>query len=379
MKNLEYIFFRTFLIFGVKINIYANDIINIDFLKMYEDKNDKEVLYEKNIYCVKNSDILNEYLNYFDINNAQIIKSYVKSYYYEIDSIFIRDNLSHIVEKKGNNIFFIYDFKLENKENKLWCIIREIIHRNTEERGGIMLHSAALYSKNQNNILILGEKGAGKTTLLTTLLEFNDYLFSSNERVLIRKEDEKALSIHYPIRLGIRNILNNERLYKYVKNNYCKLKKEQTVSLEMLEEYKKNKSLEEQSLFKIEFDVKEFIDCFNVEYKSILKPKIVLLPKISSEMRGYKIEVLKKNDIIKAIQKQCYTPYDKTWLEPWIEKRKIDNEILVTNAFKFIRKISNYLIGIRIEYGYDFYELLKHSERNFFKNQIEDIYNKRTN
>lgn len=42
-------FFRTFFIFGVKINIYSNDIIDIDFLKMYEDKIDNEILYEKNI------------------------------------------------------------------------------------------------------------------------------------------------------------------------------------------------------------------------------------------------------------------------------------------------------------------------------------------
>ena len=98
-------FFRTFLIFGVKINIYSNDIIDIDFLKMYEDKIDNEILYEKNIYCIKDFNTLSKYLHCFDVNKAKIVKSYVKSFYYEIDDIFIRDDLSHVVEKKAKTYF----------------------------------------------------------------------------------------------------------------------------------------------------------------------------------------------------------------------------------------------------------------------------------
>ena len=372
-------FFRTFLIFGVKINIYSNDIIDIDFLKMYEDKIDNEILYEKNIYCIKDFNILSKYLNCFDVNNAKIVKSYVKSFYYEIDDIFIRDDLSHVVEKKGKDIFFIYDSKLKNKENKLWCIIREIVHRNTEDRGGIMLHSACLSFDNDRGMLILGGKGAGKTTLATTLLEYNDYYFTSNERMLVRKEDKKALSIHYPLRFGIRNVINNTVLYQYILKNYNKLTRKQNVTLEMIEEYNKNKELKENNIYKIELEIEEYLECFNKKYRPIVEPVILIVPEISSEFDGYNIKILNKEEIYNVIKEQCYTPYDKTWIEPWIEKRMKSNEDIEISANKLITDIANKIMGIKIKFGFNFYDILKKNKKNYIKEKIEELYNKRAN
>lgn len=315
----------------------------------------------------------------FDVNKAKIVKSYVKSFYYEIDDIFIRDDLSHVVEKKGKDIFFIYDSKLKNKENKLWCIIREIVHRNTEDRGGIMLHSACLSFDNDRGMLILGGKGAGKTTLATTLLEYNDYYFTSNERMLVRKEDKKALSIHYPLRFGIRNVINNTVLYQYILKNYNKLTRKQNVTLEMIEEYNKNKELKENNIYKIELEIEEYLECFNKKYRPIVEPVILIVPEISSEFDGYNIKILNKEEIYNVIKEQCYTPYDKTWIEPWIEKRMKSNEDIEISANKLITDIANKVMGIKIKFGFDFYDILKKNKKNYLKEKIEDLYNKRAN
>lgn len=372
-------YFKTFLIFGVKINIYSNDIIDVDFLKMYESKVDSEIVYEKNIYCVKNSKRLSEYLKCLDLNDVKIVRSYVKSFYYEINNIFIRDDFSHVIEKNGKNIFFIYDSKLKNKENKLWCIIREIVHRNTEDRGGIMLHSACLSFDNDKGILILGKKGAGKTTLSTMLLEYNDYYFTSNERMLIRKEDKEALSIHYPLRFGIRNIINNTVLYHYILENYNNLKRKQSVTLTMIEEYKKNKELKEDNLYKIELEVEEYLECFNKEYRPMVKPVFLIVPEISSKFNGYEIKILNEEEIFNAIKEQCYTPYDKTWIEPWVEKRTNSDEKIEMFANDLIKELTSEVVGIKLIFGFDFNEILKRNKKNFLKNKIEEIYHKRAN
>ncbi len=378
IPEINYEYKNNYLIFGVYIEIYSNCNINLNVLDMYNNKNDKTFTSRK-IYCIKSKEILLNILKKIDLNGAKTINSYTKSFYYEISNIYIRNNLSHIVIRDGNSIYFVYSTEVENEDNILWCIIREIIHRNTEDRGGVMLHSAALSSDNREGILILGSKGAGKTTLTTTLLEFNDYCFTSNERMLVRQEDKRAISIHYPLRFGVRNIINNPVLYNYILENYTHLIRTQNVTLEMIENYKNNKSLKEDSLFKIELEIEEFLDCFKKEYKPIIKPKILILPQISSEFKGYEITIIDKKEIIDAIKGQCYTPYDKTWAEPWIEKRmKNDNEIQIL-ADSFINNISNEIIGIKMKYGFDLYELLKKKKKNYLKEKIEDIYSKRAN
>lgn len=370
ISNIDFKIKKEYTIFKIKFNILCNETMDVDFLIQYENKKEK-ILATRNIYCVKNSKLLNKYIKKINIKNAKHVNSYIKSSYYNIDNIYLRDNKSHVIIRNNENIFFIYSNELKNKENTLWCVIREVIHRKTEDMGGIMLHSGALAFDNNDGIFILGKKGAGKTTLITSLLNCNDYDFCSNERMLIRKDDKKAISIHYPIRLGTRNIINNETLYEYILNNYNKLIKKQSMTLEKLKNFRKDKKLEEDNANKIELEISEFLQCFNAEYKPIVNPKMFLIPEISENIDGYLIEEIGKEEAEEIIKSQCYTPYDKTWPEPWVEKRAKANEELKKMAEDFIRNLIEDMRVIRLKYGYNFYRMLKNKKKNFFKEVLE--------
>ena len=55
------------------------------------------------------------------------------------------------------------------------------------------------------------------------------------------------------------------------------------------------------------------------------------------------------------------------------------NEDIEISANKLITDIANKVMGIKIKFGFDFYDILKKNKKNYLKEKIEDLYNKRAN
>ena len=66
----------------------------------------------------------------------------------------------------------------------LMRVVRELAMHHARERGGLLLHAAAL-AVGSRGLILAGEKNAGKTTLLVNLLRHTAARYVSNDRVLV--------------------------------------------------------------------------------------------------------------------------------------------------------------------------------------------------
>jgi hypothetical protein len=66
----------------------------------------------------------------------------------------------------------------------LMRVVRELAINHARERGGLLLHAAALAVGNRG-LILAGEKNAGKTTLLVNLLRHGGARYVSNDRTLV--------------------------------------------------------------------------------------------------------------------------------------------------------------------------------------------------
>ena len=55
------------------------------------------------------------------------------------------------------------------------------------------------------------------------------------------------------------------------------------------------------------------------------------------------------------------------------------NKDIEISANKLITDIANKVMGIKIKFGFDFHDILKKNKKNYLKEKIEELYNKRAN
>lgn len=76
-------------------------------------------------------------------------------------------------------------------------LIRDLILKNEENHGVVVLHATSAY-KNGNASMIIGPKGAGKSTTLLELVSKLDYQFMSGDKTFLWVEDGQLLAAGWP-------------------------------------------------------------------------------------------------------------------------------------------------------------------------------------
>lgn len=146
-------------------------------------------------YTTKQTHISDIY-NFYDYDGLRVIVPTATWY----DFLVINDNKTiSIVSKKHD--YSIY-------------ILRDLIKSQLENNGGVLFHSAAI-TKDNNSILIIGNKGAGKSTFAFGMAAAFDYQLISNDRTYLGQND-LLTSFPIDIRLGKGTIDNNVKLKQMV-------------------------------------------------------------------------------------------------------------------------------------------------------------------
>ena len=82
-------------------------------------------------------------------------------------------------------------------------VVRDVVQKEFEKRGGISLHASSVYDKHGNCICILGDKGSGKTTVLFEYMLRRGYSYGGLDRVMIKKIDHGFIAYGWPLLYNI--------------------------------------------------------------------------------------------------------------------------------------------------------------------------------
>lgn len=94
--------------------------------------------------------------------------------------------------------------------------IRDIVIKDKENKGSIILHAAAVH-KNDKVVAISGAKGAGKSTATMELIFNAGYEFFTGDKLFVRVKDNKIIAKGWPDypHLGVGTISRYDTLIDY--------------------------------------------------------------------------------------------------------------------------------------------------------------------
>ena len=151
------------------------------------------------------------------ISSAEKFNLSVKEYEIHDYKIFVHEtnNTAFIMNYDTHEIFMFID---DSSEIALVEFIRDIVIKDQENKGSIIMHAAAV-EKNNSVIMISGVKGAGKSTLTLELICNGHYRFFTGDKLFLRVIDGKVIAKGWPDypHIGVGTIRNFKVL-----NDYCK-------------------------------------------------------------------------------------------------------------------------------------------------------------
>lgn len=207
----------------------------IKFFQLYLEKDNhwsKDVL--ANIYFYDNSFFEKNFLKFcgsivakkiIRISSAKRFNLSVKEYVYGDYHIFIYDhNGTAIIMNYFNHN--VYIFMTDSSEIAIVEFLRDIIIKDQENKGSIILHAAAV-EKDNKVIAISGVKGAGKSTATMELIFHAGYHFFSGDKLFVRVENEQIIAKGWPDypHLGVGTLCRYDTLINYCEEVDIKNKK----------------------------------------------------------------------------------------------------------------------------------------------------------
>ncbi|MFE9279556.1 hypothetical protein ACQKLN_30450 [Paenibacillus glucanolyticus] len=132
-----------------------------------------------------------------------------------------RNQSYYIIDKDSRNIIYIAHQELDDAWKDPARMLREIIEKMMLGEGFLPFHASAVASDG-GSFLFIGEKKSGKTTLALRFLQDYRCSFVSNDRVLI-KGDDQGLIVHgspLSVYVGIGTLLSMDKLKSQVHQVY---------------------------------------------------------------------------------------------------------------------------------------------------------------
>lgn len=347
--KIKYDYFLENKEYGVKFLIYSQSKKELNYLNDYlteRIENFEEVI---KLYYVENEKIFNDISKKLENKKYEIIQTFFNKIHYKY-RVRIDNKVFIEIYKSEKNDYFIINWnkniiicnKIQKNNHLLIYIYREIVYRYFENNNYIMLHGAC-FENNKKGYIICGKSGSGKSTFLISALENSNY-FISNDRVLISK-NLVINSFPMPLRIGLGTVYNNDKLKKFIINNFDFLKRDNIFSKEdiLIEKI----SIKE----KIEITIKEIESCYHKIGNNFIKLEAIIIPEFDKNRKEEEIELISKEDIVEYLLNEKYTPNDPLWTNDWIYKRNLDINQLSFLSEKILREIISKVNIFRIKFG----------------------------
>ncbi len=226
------------------------------------------------------------------------------------------------VIRRARQIFILTTAYTRHCSRLLLRVLREILYRSWENRGGIALHAAALQWQEQG-VLLVGPHGAGKTTLLLDLLREPQTAYIGNDHVFIACPPDgqgppRILGgLPLVIRCGQEMLAARPYLQSFVSAEHSEEKREVTP--------------------------RALMQALGCRFQGQAPLHALLFPVFSPQTHGVDLTDTSPEQARVLLQQEAYTPTDEQWRRPWILPRDQTEEMLARQG----KALINHLVQIR--------------------------------
>lgn len=347
--KIKYDYFLESREYGIKFLIYSQSKKELDYLNDYLTERTANFEETIKLYYLENINIFNDILKSLKNINYKIIQTFFNKIHYQY-LIKLSNKVFIEIYKSEKDDYFIINWnkniilcnKIKKNNHLLLYIYREVVFRYFENNNYIMLHGAC-FENNKKGYIICGKSGSGKSTFLISALENSRY-FISNDRTLI-SENLIVNSLPMPLRITLGTIYNNSKLKKFIVTNFDFLKRDNPFSKENI--LAEKIPLKE----KIEITIKEIENCYHKIGNNFIELEAIIIPEFDKNREEEEIELILKEDALKELLNEKYTPNDPLWISDWVYKRDSDVFKLMSFSEDILKKIISKTKIFKIKFG----------------------------
>lgn len=342
-----------------------DDIIYLNnFLLVSDERTNNKPKYYLHMKAIDSS--IKEYIsNLLDNKIDEKIMNHITDFHYchqynaanEQVNIYYNEKKNYFIVRRQNSFYILYDYVCKKRSSLSLYVIRELIYRECENSGSICLHAASCRIENKG-IILVGAPGAGKTGLLLALVEENNAIFISNDRILI-DHNLRLTSIPMPIRISVESIKSSRVLHNFIMNNSKMLCRKQNIQIEEIARFdsKSNKD-------KIELSPLEISKCFSTNCLNTSSLDAIIIPEFNSQHGDFiEISTIDKEVAKNYLRQNCYTPQDPLWIEPWFGRKEIAKDLIFSKLDRILAAVPIY----KIKFGVGVHSALKNGNIQWIK------------
>ncbi|HGW4639410.1 TPA: hypothetical protein ACNIFG_003070 [Acinetobacter baumannii] len=279
-------------------------------------------------YCSYGPEIQSKEDLFYSIRRAKEYICYANTFGADCDR--------HVLVKCGQRICIVSASDGEGAIRTPLRIFREVLLRQLENSGGILVHAAAVKLKDSGGVLIVGDAKAGKTSSMCQLVLKAGADYISNDRCILYKDGEDIKCVGWPfaIRLGV-GFLDDIGLLQL--SDVEGLRRSQSPNL-LMHENKKSGAFEWGSTEKIELTPREFCEKFSCNYAEAVTLQSVLFPQLTPD--GARMVVsLASEKTFETLDNNIYEPLDPDFLRGWLGIRSISDEEILNNSMLIVKEL----------------------------------------
>jgi hypothetical protein len=226
--------------------------------------------------------------------------------------------------------------------------MREIYLRETENRGGGVLH-AACYVRNATATLIVGGKGAGKTSFVLAMSAKPGCEFLSNDRVMLTSRGDQVIATTFPMacRVGLGTIESSERL-KAVFAARAQLVRPQDAAVLSASATARQFA----STAKLELTQRELIDKVGFTHAQSAPVGRIVFPELGGARSPIGV-LVSPDEALRRLQEQAMTPREEKWITPWLVERKHSDEVLARRMSALFRALVEAVPAVHVRCGFE--------------------------
>lgn len=242
----------------------------------------------------------------------------------------IPEKTGYWVIRRARQIFILTTSHTRHCARLLLRVLREILYRSWENRGGIALHAAALQWQ-EHGVLLVGPHGAGKTTLLLDLLRWQQTAYIGNDHVFIAC---------LPDGQGPPQILGGLPLV-------VRCGQEMLTAKPYLQSFASAGRSEE----KREVTPRALMQALGCRFQGRAPLRALLFPVFSLQTHDVDLTDVSPEQARELLQQEVYTPTDEQWRRPWILPRNQTEEMLGRQGEALINHLVQICPLLQVRFG----------------------------
>lgn len=251
---------------------------------------------------------------------------------FEVFANISNSNSNCLIVRRDNSYWIISNQKFREEELRVPVrIIREYILRQAQNYGGLFTHAAAV-GNHKCSYLIPGHSGSGKTTLMWTLCRLLNFDYISNDRCILKSNDEKLPNIYgWPLSIRLGRGLVIDRRSKVSLPELLRFENQEVQHMTSMPVWGEKS--------KFELTPMEFEKVSEVQVNEKGRLGAILIPNLT--IGGPEIEIREEHSAgLESVMLDSITePLDSDYLNGWLGLRKINDSDVNLEVKKMVERL----------------------------------------